>query len=246
MRLAFNSRFFSPGLPVILLMACLLLPASVSALEFEGLGGVEFDSRSQGYRYIGIGLRTTIDDHWTVLARVTGSSLRYTFESGNDTLTANVMSITPMFGTQYKKGPMTLALLAGKDFRSTNRDVVGAPHETDRDTSLVIQAELDYWFGHIYDLGLISSYTDLDRYFWNRVRIKKQLTNLDYSGTTSWFIGGEGVGSGNVDFNSYQLGAVVEYSYRPLKMSWVLKGGFKTTSTVSRSGYTGIEFYFTH
>ncbi len=225
------------------LFGVLWIQTNAFALNIEGLSGIEIDSRSQGYRYFGIGIRDAIDNHWTVLTRVTVAGLRYNFESQGETLAANVTSVTTMFGLQYHQGTATAGLNVGGDIRNTSRAQVGAPHEREGDTGLFLQAEFDYWFKGINDVSLIASYSGVDRFSWSRLRLKRQITNQDFSGPVSWFLGTEGIGSGNIDFKAYQAGAFLEFSYRPLNLSWALKGGLKKSTSDSTAAYGGVEFY---
>ena len=228
------------------LFAFIGMVESASAVDLEVLGGAEVDSRSQGYRYLGAGLRHRLDDHWTILARVTGSGLRYEFEAEGQTLHAHAVAVTPSIGMQHRRGTLTAGILIGEDFRKTKRARVNAPQETEHDTGIFLQAEIDYWFGGLNDIFLIASYAGVDQYFWNRIRIKRQITNQAFLKPVSWFLGGEGVGSGNNDFNSFQLGGLLERHHRLLHLSWTLKGGYKHTSTESFLIYGGFEFYISY
>ncbi len=220
-----------------------ILPDRVSGIGLEGLAGAERDGRSQGYRYVGIGLSHPLDDQWQVRVRLIGAELRYRFDSGGETLAANVRSLTPSIGLSFREGALTLGLMIGEDFRSTTRGRPGASHETEKDHGLFVQGELDYGFARIHSLSGLASYTAGDDFVWSRARLKRQITNTDFSQPVSWFAGPEVVGGRNIDFRSLQFGAFVERVYRPLNLSVAIKGGYKNTSADPSTGYTGIEFY---
>lgn len=239
-------RWVSYQILTVFFPLSLSITGHVLAFEIEGLAGVEIDSRSQGYRYLGIGLTQSMDSQWKVLARLTGAGLHYEFVSDDETLGANVYAVTPSIGAQYRQGSMTLGLIMGEDIRSTTRASTDGGHETEHETGLFVQGEMDYWFARLNDLSLIISYSRIDDFFWGRGRLKHQITNQDFSGPASWFIGTEVVGSGNVDFKSFQFGGLIERVYRPLNLAMVLKGGYKNSTAFRNTAYAGLELYVKH
>ena len=211
--------------------------------EIEGLSGFEIDSKQQGYRYLGIGLEQSLSSDLKILGRILSSALRYEFDSGSETLSAHSFSVIPSVGIRYHRGPMTMGLYIGEDFRRTKRETIFSGHETEYDNGISIQGELYSPFAKIHSLGLIASYSQPDRSIWNRLRLQRQITNLDFSQPAFFYIGAEVIGSGNTDFRAFQAGGLIGVVYRPINLSLTLKGGYKNTSTHKNIGYGGMELY---
>lgn len=109
--------------------------------------------------------------------------------------------------------------------------------------SLVLQLELDKWAKKSTNLNLIASYSTESGYIWARGRIKHELASYPLGRDLPLRIGLEVIGQGNKDYSAFQVGPLLEI-YSPSKnASFLIRGGYKNSSSIDNSAYGGIELY---
>ena len=130
--------------------------------------------------------------------------------------------------------------LVGPQFRWKQEGEGASNGRTDRhDVGAYLQGEALYW----HERGTfhaIASYTDLDQFFWGRVR-GTRLVHQTQGPCCSLYAGGDLAGMGNQDFYAVQVGPLVQI---PIKTFYLtVKGGYQYSQTFRNGQYGGIELY---
>jgi hypothetical protein len=205
------------------------------------MGGAEWDGRSGSFAYIGTGIQRAVSRRYSLTGKVFYGDLKYRFDSAGETLTAKVPIFNAQVGLSFKGDWYVLGGSVGVDLRETEKELVTGGTQTDNEAGIAIQAETYMWGQGKKSLGIIASYSTIDDFFWGRARAKKGVyepaKGLDLK------IGAELVGMGNSDFSSIQAGAIVELYKNAGDLSFLIKGGIKSSSDIDSTGYAGLEIY---
>ncbi len=207
-----------------LIVICLLLiskPGESTALY----GGAEIDDESQRFFYLGV------QTEGKYFLQVFAGDLYYDFKDNGKIIDSELKWITPAVGIKLE-GPVTLTLAAGPTFRRKEED---REPKTEKDTESggFYQLGLFRW-KEDYNLEFLASYTNLDNFYWNRLRGRKRVKG-------SFFAGMEIFGMDNQDVDAWGVGPLLEYHVK--KTAITFKTGYKHTSTYNGGFYTGLEFY---
>jgi hypothetical protein len=74
------------------------------------------------------------------------------------------------------------------------------------------------------------SYGTASNYTWGRLAAKHQITNMDWHGPITLYLGAEGIGQGNSDIRSWQGGGLLEFVFTHAQLSLVGRGGYKRST----------------
>ena len=135
-------------------------------------------------------------------------------------------------------------IYGGLEFRHTNLDPDDTNNSAHGDkTGGLIQGEFDSWLTNRTNLYVLASYAGVSDFFYEKGRLKQQVTNLDYKKSYSWFVGVEQFVGRNVDFDEQGVGLALELFYIPEKFSIAIRSGYKHDSTFGNGMYWGLDLY---
>jgi hypothetical protein len=235
-----------------LLLLLAALPAGgvgADGTAVEALGGWEGDSRAQGYGFAGAGALIPAGPKLVVPLRALGSYLYYDFNSAGTTTRVTSPGVTVMGGIRFVGATGNFTVLGGGEVRQEHRtlDTPGATGEEHRTTGIVLQGDGDLAFGRHWRGYLFANYGGASSYLYGRAAMRYQVTNIDWKGPRSFFLGLEGVRQGNDESDAVQGGGFAEWNFVPQKISLVLRGGYKESWSPGEEhlpgSYFGISLY---
>jgi hypothetical protein len=244
--------------PALRAVACMLIVvaggwrsagADSRTTSVEGIAGWEGDSYDQGYGFAGFGWLVPAGASIVVPVRAFGSYLTYNFESSGTITKVRSPGLTVMAGVRFPGTGGNLTLLAGGEVRQEHRtDDTGAVSSEDQTTTgIVLQADGDLAFSRRWRGSLFANYGGASRYLYGRTAARYQVTNLDWKGSTTFFMGLEAVGQGNDESEAAQGGGFAEWNFVKHRVSLTLHGGYKESwspgESHRRGGYIGLGFY---
>jgi len=234
--------FIQSGRSVTVLVILVLgLFMSGQAVAGDAFTGYQVDNKGQYFAYLGIRAPLTEQrSGWQPFIQVFGAGVGYTFKDNGRERDANLESVTPSLGLKYTAGSWSFLGLAGPQFRWKQEDQLTGPRTHDQFVGAYIQLEAFRW----QETGIfhaIASYTDIDGFFFGRVR-KTWLAHKSEQRCCSWYVGGDLAGMGNNQFYAVQAGPLVQV---PISIFYLtLKGGYQYSQTFHNGAYGGIELYF--
>lgn len=217
----------------------LLLPGVV--LAGDVFTGYQIDHQGEYYSYLGVRTPLTSGDSAIQpFIQVMGAGLGYTFKDNGVKRDAAVQFASPSLGIKYVQGTWTFIGFAGPQFRWKQQDQPAGGRSNEHDVGLYVQGEAFYW----HEQGTfhaIASYTELDNFFWSRVRATR-LVHQSEQGCCSAYLGWDIAGMGNKDFYAVQTGPLVQVPIQ--QFYFTVKSGYQYTQTFHNGFYGGIELYF--
>lgn len=222
----------------LIMFSCPLAIAAESSL----FSGGDIDTRGQGFAYLGLDVTQKVYENLSISGRVIPNYLTYKFRSGDDTVRANSSGIYTVAGIKLSFSQTTLGLFGGVEYRNTNLspDVRSADVRGNTFSGLV-QGEFDSWLSGRTNLNIFSSFSGTDSFFYERGRIKRQITNLDFKKENTINIGMEQFYGRNPDFHMVGGGPILEVYHIPKRISFALRSGYKHDSTFGSGLYGGLE-----
>lgn len=230
------------------LLVCISFPLFYGhkslAAELSSFGGGEFDGHGQGFSYLGADMTQRVYQNISLSGRVVPNFLTYKFYSGGQLVRANSPGLDTVAGVKLSWGKTAFGVFGGAEYRHThlNPNVQDAKVRGDTFAG-VIQGEFDSWFPSRTNLSVYASFSGTDNFFYERGRIKQQVTNLDYKKTYTINAGVEQFIGRNADFHQEGEGLILELYHIPQKISVAVRGGFKHDSTFGNGAYGGLELY---
>lgn len=226
---------------LISLCAALMIAAAPEARAgVDVFTGGEWDTREQGFFYLGLTASPDDAEGRALLGRLFLYDQRYGYESAGKQARVSGPGATVSAGMRTTRGAVTLGGYAGLDMRRKETSVDGAVTETDSSMGAAFGAEL-YAFGEGgKSLGLNASYSTMDGFAWLRARGKKEVAEL--GGGRRLLAGLDAIAMGNSDTAAFQAGGLVEISGTS-GLSAIMKAGLKDTSGLGGSAYFGVELY---
>jgi len=223
--------------------------ALAEAPAVEALGGWEGDSRAQGYGFAGAGVLFPTGARLGVPLRAFGSYLYYDFNSFGATTQVTSPGVTVLAGIRLTATRGNFTVLGGGEVRQERRSVetTGGTTEDVRTSGVVLQADGDAALGRHWRGYLFGNYGGASRYFYGRAAMRYQVTNLDWMGPRSFFLGFEGARQGNDESDAIQGGGFAEWNFIAQRVSLVVRGGYKESWSPGedhlQGGYFGIGLY---
>jgi hypothetical protein len=203
--------------------------------------GYQVDNKGQYFTYLGV--RTPLMQQragFEPFLQVFGAGVGYTFKDNGQQRDANLQSVTPSLGLKYSTGAWSWMAMAGPQFRWQQEEQRTGPRSHDSFVGAYFQVEAFQW----KEQGIfhaIASYTDIDGFFFGRIR-KTFLMHQSAQGCCTVYLGGDLAGMGNNQFYAVQVGPLFQV---PINIFYfTLKGGYQYTQTFESGVYGGIELYF--
>jgi hypothetical protein len=214
------------------------------AADLSFIGGGEIDTRGQGFSYLGIDLTKKVYRDVSISGRVIPNYLTYKFRSGNEKVKAASLGIYTVAGIKLSLNQTTIGLFGGTEYRHTDlRPDVGTAEVKGNTFAGVVQGELDTWLSSRTNFNLFSSFSGTDNFFYERGRIKQQITNLDFKKPNTINVGVEQFYGRNPDFRQLGGGLILELFNIPKEISFAVRVGYKHDSTFGSGTYGGLELY---
>jgi len=213
-------------------------------LEFSSFGGGEIDTQGQGFSFLGVDISQKIEKGLCIKARLVPNYLTYKYKSETRMIRANSPGVYGLGGLKLEGKNSSISMFCGIEYRNTNLNPDKKDAKVRGDTiALLLQGELYYQIFRFTELGFFGSYSSTDNFFYEKIKIKRQITNLDFKKPNSLHLGLEQFYGRNPDFKMIGLGPVLEIYNIPKKFSLILRGGYKHDKTFGTEAYGGFEFF---
>jgi hypothetical protein len=202
--------------------------------RWELVGGFESDSHDTSYGFIGPSYHRPLSDNLSLKFRVHATHLRYEFENdlGGETR-VSAPGVGPGIGLRYGRKNW-VQFTTGVDVKRERREITGAGGliATERDTRYGLGVGADAWLTPTRrsNVHAMLHYGAASKYTWGRLAARHQVTNMDWHGRHTLYLGAEGVGQGNEDIRSWQLGPIAELVFARTQLSLQVRGGYKRSS----------------
>jgi hypothetical protein len=196
--------------------------------------GYEGDSNDMSYGFLGPGFNRPINDRLSLVGRLNLSHLRYEFENGLGGRTeVTAPGISPAIGLRYGRRNwvrFTTGVVVRREERTFN-DAFG-PVRTEEDTRVGLSLGADAWWNvnRRANVHAMLHYGAASSYIWSRLAAKHQVSNFDWRGPITLYLGAEGVAQGNDDIRSYQIGPLAELNFAGSDLSLTVRGGYKRST----------------
>jgi hypothetical protein len=214
------------------------------AADASTFAGGEFDGRGQGFSYLGVDVTQKIYQNISLSGRVIPNYLTYRFYSGGQLVRANSPGLYAVGGIKLSWDKTKLGVFGGTDYRHTELapDIKNAKVRGET-LAGVVQGEFDSWLPSRTNVNIYSSFSGTDNFFYERGRIKQQITNLDFKRPYTISAGAEQFIGRNPDFHQEGAGLMLEWYHICQKVSIAVRSGFKHDSTFGNGIYGGLELY---
>lgn len=221
-----------------------LCPPLCFAVEVSSFAGGEIDGRGQSFSYLGVDVTERMNKTVAISARLMPNYLTYKYYTGNTQIEASSWGLFAVAGFKLFSDKTMLGLYGGVEFRDTDLspDDINSSQRGNTTAGLV-QGEFDTWLPSRTNINIFASYSGNSDFFYEKGKIKQQITNLDYKGPYTVSVGVEQFIGRNEDFQGEGYGLVVELYNIPHKIAVALRGGFKHDSTFGNGAYWGLDLY---
>ncbi len=213
------------------------------AADGSFFAGGEIDTRGQGFTYLGLDLIQPIYKNLSLSGRIIPNYLTYKFRSGDKLVRATSPGLYTVVGVKLSWDQTTLGLFGGTEWRNTslhpdvkNADVRGGTFAG------LVQGEFDSWLPSRTNFNVFASFSGTNSFFYERGRIKQQITNLNFKKDNTINLGVEQFYGRNPDFRQAGGGLILEVYNIPNKISLAFRSGYKHDSTFGSGAYGGLEF----
>ena len=237
------------ALTTAVLLSCLPAAARARAVGWEGIGGWEGDSHSEGYGFAALGALIPGPHELAIPLRLSVSYLYYQFDSAGARVSVQSPGVSLLSGIRISRPHVTTDLMLGLEVRREHRvlNVTGSPASDETQPGIEMMADADIDWATRWNSYLLADYAGAVRYWYGLGNAKYQLTNLDWHGRTSLFAGVDLVRQGNDESDAYQAGGFIEQAFVRSNLSLGLHAGYQNTGSPgeprSTGGYLGISFY---
>jgi hypothetical protein len=212
-----------------------------SAAEVSLFSGGEIDLRSQGFAYLGMDLSQKVQEHVWISGRLVSSFLTYKYFAGETSVRATAPGLSLLAGGKLRWGQTSVGLFGGVELRHTDLEPdVKAALKGDT-LGGIVHADVDSWLPSRTNLSAFASYSSTNDFIYERVRVKQQITNLDYRKPNTVNLGLEQIFGRNRDFQQVGGGLIGEIYNIPGTMGLTIRGGYKHDTTFGSGVYFGIE-----
>lgn len=214
------------------------------ALEVSAFTGGEIDTRAQGFTFFGIDVTQQLYRNLFVATRVVPTFLTYKYRSGGELIRAKAPGLSTVAGFKYGFGDSSIGVFGGTEFRHTNLN----PDQKDADPrgndfSGLVQGEFSFWLPTRTNFAGFVSFSGIDQFVYERMKIVQQVYNLDFSKPNNFNLGVEQISGRNDDFHQVGGGLIFELFNIPYWVAIGLRSGYKYDSTFGNGLYGGIEVF---
>ena len=243
-----NPARLIPG-AIFWMIALLPTECLAQAADWESVGGWEAASHQQGYGYVALGPILRPAQVLAVPIRVSANYLYYAYDSSGTRVMVRSPGISLLSGLRVHGRKATGDLLAGVEVRRDHRslDSPGSPASEETIPGVETMADADIDLAERWNSYLLLDYTGADRYWYGSGDLKYQLTNLEWSGPTVYFVGANVVREGNDESDEFDLGGFVERGIVRTNLSIGLNAGYQSAGSPGEArqagGFVGVNLY---
>lgn len=219
---------------------------AVEAPYWVLLGGYEGDTHGTGYGYFGPQWVRPVRDDLDVQFSLRGNYLMYEFEENGGLTKVRSPGLAAKVGVKFGDENW-FKVAAGPSVKWRSETFEGPDgREIDilDDTEFGFSVGADAWLNPSDrdNIHLLMNYGTEDGYIWSRGGYRRQVSNYDWRGTWTHYLGGEVIAQGNDDIRSLQVGALWEILHAPNSASVMLRGGWKRSTFEQADEKTGPYF----
>jgi hypothetical protein len=220
--------------------------STTQAPWWELIGGYEADTHGTGYAFFGPSYVHPFKPGVAWTASVFPNFLYYEFENSQDTTKVRSPGVSSMVGLRFgEKNFFKIGAEVKWRKREFHPDRGPVTEATDTRVGASAGAEMYVNPSARSNVHALVNYNTSDKYTWGRVGVKGQLNNVDWQGPNTTFLGVEGIGQGNEDIKSVQIGGFVEVVHVPTNVSVAFKAGYKRSTFPVGPEKTGPYFAVT-
>jgi hypothetical protein len=221
-------------------------PASPSTDPFwELIGGYEGDTHGSSYAFFGPGYVHPIRPGLAWTGRAFANYLAYEFTDGSGTTEVSSPGVSAAAGLRFGDKNF-VSVYAGPELKWRRTEVVQSNGSSVSDSSTDLGANVG---GEVYanptshnNIHGIVNYGTADEYTWARLGFKEQISNRNWQGANTTFLGIEGIAQGNDDIRSTQVGGFFEITRVPAQTSIMFRAGYKRSTFEAGPDKTGPYF----
>ena len=214
-----------------------------SAGYWELIGGFEADTHGSAYAFFGPGYVNPIRDNLAWTARVFGNYLAYEFTDANGENEVSSPGVSGTLGLRFGSSSW-FGVNAGPEVKWRKTEITHANGTTTESSETKFGANIG---AEAYmnptshnNLHAIVNYGTVDKYTWARLGFKEKVGNRGGQGSTSTYLGVEGIAQGNEDIRSTQFGGFFEIN--PTNLSLMFRAGYKRSTFDVGPNKTGLYF----
>ena len=217
--------------------------AGASSASWELIGGFEADTHGSAYAFFGPGYVSPINDNMAWTARVFGNYLAYEFTDAVGENEVRSPGVNATVGLRFGSSSW-FGVNAGPEVKWRKTEVTRAngtsfdSSETKVGANIGAEAYMNPTSHN--NLHGIVNYGTADKYTWARLGFKEKVSNRGGQGSTSTYLGVEGIAQGNDDIRSTQFGGFFEVN--PANLSLMFRAGYKRSTFDVGPNKTGLYF----
>ena len=217
---------------------------------WELISGYEGDTHGSGYGFFGPSYVRPIRSGLAWTARASANYLSYQFTTHEGEVLVRSPGAGASVGVRLGEKNF-FSVSAGPEvrWRRTRLTPAFGTADSRSDTRLGVNVGSEVYANPTShnNVHAIANYNTADRYTWGRLGFKEQISNRTWEGPNTAFVGVEGIGQGNQDIRSTQVGGFVEYTRVPANVSIMLKAGYKRSTfdvgPALTGPYVSVGFY---
>lgn len=221
-------------------------PAGTTPEPFwELIGGYEGDTHGSAYAFFGPSHVHPIRPGLAWTARAFVNYLAYEFSGADGDTEVRSPGVNATVGLRFGDRNW-FGVNAGPEvkWRRTELTPPSGPVVESSDTEFGANVGAEAYVNPTSHNNLhgIVNYGTVDEYLWARLGFKEQISNRGYQGSTTTFVGIEGIGQGNQDITSTQFGGFFEIARSPSNVSLMFRVGYKRSTFDVGPNKTGPYF----
>lgn len=212
---------------------------------WELIGGFEADTHGSAYAFFGPGYVHPIRPGLAWTARAFVNYLAYEFTGATGETDVRSPGFNAAAGVRFGDRSW-LGVFAGPEvkWRRTEVTLPGGQTLSDSDAEVGANVGAEVYANPTSHNNLhgIVNYGTVDKYTWARLGFKEQVTNRNWQGSSTAYVGVEGIVQGNDDIRSTQVGGFVEFLRVPANLSLTFRLGYKRSTFDMGPNKTGPYF----
>lgn len=223
----------------------------VAPAYWSSIAGFEGDSHKTGYGFFGPQYTHPFRPKMAWVGGINGNYLFYDFDNGHGTTHVTEPGINTQVGLRFGRSSW-FQVQAGPSFKRKHtefRDASNAPMGSDSATQVGMSFGSSVYANptsHNNIHGMVD-YSTTDKYVWSRLGYKEQISNHNWHGKFTHYLGVEYIDQGNKDIHSQQVGGFIEFLHVPSSVSIMLRTGYKRSTFQLGPDKTGpwfaVSFY---
>ena len=223
----------------------------VGPAYWSSIAGFEGDSHKTGYGFFGPQYVHPFKPNMAWVGGFNGNYLFYQFANGSGTTHVSEPGLSTAMGLRFG-GHNWVQVQAGPSFKRKNtefRDASDVKIGSDNRTQVGLSMGASVYADptrHNNIHGMVD-YSTTDHYVWSRLGYKEQISNRNWSGKFTHYLGVEYIDQGNKDIHSQQVGGFIEFLHVPSSISVMLRTGYKRSTFQLGPNKTGpwfaVSFY---